>query len=185
MGDETLGPAAPDALRDDIVRPQPGKAKKSLLDVDSSGLAALSLDDDGTSNRKLTQLDIERKAQEDAEMKKALQEVERLRLEMQRASERLHVKEEVAVKKKKRKVRKVAVEGDDPAETPPPEAEVGDEEKATPIKKKKKKKVKPEGHDEEVAEGEADGGVEGKVKKKKKKRRTVVMDEGADAPEEQ
>ncbi|KAI4659594.1 uncharacterized protein J4E79_006129 [Alternaria viburni] len=184
MGDETLGPAAPDASRDDIVQPRPGKTKKSLLQVDSSGLGSLSLDDEGISNRKLTQLEVERKAQEDAEMKKALQEVERLRLEMQRASERLHVKEEVAVKKKKRKVRKVAVEGDEPAETPPPEAEVGEEEKAAPIKKKKKKKVKPEGQDENAAEGAAEGEEEGKVKKKKKKRRTVVMDEGADAPEE-
>jgi AP-3 complex subunit delta-1 len=177
MGDETLGPFASDTSRDDIVQPRPSKfQKKSLLEVDSSGLGALSLDEDGISNRKLTQLEMERKAQEDAEMKKALQEVERLRLEMQRASERLHVKEEVAVTKKKRRVRKVEVEGDEPAEMAPVVEEGGEEEKAAP-KKKKKKKVKPEGEEQKVDEG-----VEGEVKKKKKKRRIVVMDEGADAP---
>jgi AP-3 complex subunit delta-1 len=181
MGDETLGPAASDASREDIVQPRSTKGKKSLLQVDSSGLGALSLDDEGISNRKLTQLEIERKAQEDAEMKKALQEVERLRLEMQRASERLHVKEEVAVKKKKRKVRKVAVEGDEPADTLPAGTEAGNDEQMAPMKKKKKKKVKAEGGDDKAIEEPAEG-EEGTVKKKKKKRRTVVMDEGAGAP---
>ena len=186
MGDETLGPSAPDSSREDIIQPRPGKAKKSLLEVDSSGLGSLSLDDEGVSGRKLTQLEIERKEQEEVEMKKALQEVERLRLEMQRASERLHVKEEVAVKKKKRKVRKVTVEGDEAAEAPSgevegqPEAEEG----AAPVKKKKKKKARPEGDAETGAEAGAEGEEAGKVKKKKKKRRTVVMDEGDGAPAE-
>jgi AP-3 complex subunit delta-1 len=155
------------------------RMKKSLLEVDSSGLGSLSLvDDDGYSNRKLTQLEIERKAQEDAEMKKALQEVERLRLEMQRASERLHVKEEIAVKKKKKKVRKVIVEGDEPepeSVSAPPEGEDAD---VARVKKKKKKKVKPE---DEAEAGEEP--TEGAVKKKKKKKRTVVLDDG-DAPAE-
>ena len=173
MGDENLG-AAGDDSRESIAQSQTSsRAKKSLLDIDSSGLGSLSLvDDDGTSSRKLTALDMERKQQEDAEMKKALQEVERLRLEMQRASERLHVKEEVAVKKKKKKVRKVDVEGDEPNPHPSIEPE-GEDANTAPVKKKKKKKVKPE--------GEVEGGEEaedGKVKKKKKKRRTVVMDEG-------
>jgi AP-3 complex subunit delta-1 len=176
MGDENLGPAADDSSREDIVQPRPSRAKKSLLEVDSSGLGSLSLiDDDGTSNRKLTQLEIERREQEEAEMKKALQEVERLRLEMQRASERLHVKEEVAVKKKKKKVRKVDVEGDDPMATPPAVLE-GEEPSAAPVKKKKKKKIKAEGDAEEGAAGEE--AADDKVKKKKKKRRTVVLDEG-------
>jgi AP-3 complex subunit delta-1 len=176
MGDENLGPAADDSSREDIVQPRPSRAKKSLLEVDSSGLGSLSLiDDDGTSNRKLTQLEIERREQEEAEMKKALQEVERLRLEMQRASERLHVKEEVAVKKKKKKVRKVDVEGDDPMATPPAVQE-GEAPGAVPVKKKKKKKVKAEGDADEGAGGEE--AADDKVKKKKKKRRTVVLDEG-------
>lgn len=184
MGDESLGPADPDTSREDIVQPRPSRAKKSLLEVDSSGLGSLSLDEDGTSGRKLTQLDIERKAQEDAEMKRALQEVERLRLEMQRASERLHVKEEVAVKKKKKKVRKVAVAGDEPETTPAngdgnAEAEADAQGDAEPVKKKKKKKVKPD-----AEAGKEEDPVDGEVKKKKKKRRTVVMDEGGDAPAE-
>ena len=184
MGDESLGAGEPDASREDIVQPRPGKAKKSLLEVDSSGLGSLSLDDEGISGRKLTQFEIERKAQEDAEMKKALQEVERLRLEMQRASERLHVKEEVAVKKKKKKVRRVAVEGDEPAETPPANGEdQADAEESAAPKKKKKKKVKTEGDDEKGAAEEGNT-EEGKVKKKKKKRRTVVLDDGGDAPAE-
>jgi AP-3 complex subunit delta-1 len=182
MGDETLGPAADNSSREDIVQPQPSRIKKSLLEVDSSGLGLLSLvDDDGTSNRKLTQFEIERKAQEDAEMKKALQEVERLRLEMQRASERLHVKEEVAVKKKKKKVRKVDVEGDDPAAPPLAQPE-GEDPSATPVKKKKKKKAKPEGDAEKAETGE-EPAEEGTVKKKKKKKRTVVLDDG-EAPAE-
>jgi AP-3 complex subunit delta-1 len=180
IGDETLGPAEDNSSREDIVQPRPNKFKKSLLEVDSSGLGSLSLvDDDGSSNRKLTQLEIERKEQEEAEMRKALQEVERLRLEMQRASERLQVKEEVTVKKKKKKVRKVDVEGDEPAATLPAEPE-GDGENATPVKKKKKKKVKPEGEGGGEGSGEAED--DGTVKKKKKKRRTVVIDEGPEAP---
>ncbi len=177
IGDETLGPAETDSSREDIIQPRPSKGKKSLLEVDSSGLGMLSLDDEGTLGRKLTQFEIERKEQEEAEVKKALQEVERLRLEMQRASERLHVKEEVAVKKKKRKVRKVAVEGDEPTELAPPDGDgAADAADATaPVKKKKKKKVKPEGS---AADAVAEGEDETKVKKKKKKRRTVVMDEG-------
>ncbi|KAF2034771.1 Adaptor protein complex AP-3 delta subunit [Setomelanomma holmii] len=176
MGDETLGPAENNSSRGDIVQPRPSKTKKSLLEVDSSGLGSLSLvdDDDSSSNRKLTQFEIERKEQEEAEMRKALQEVERLRLEMQRASERLQVKEEVTVKKKKKKVRKVDVEGDDPAATLPAQPE-GEVENAAPVKKKKKKKAKPEGEGGEEAE-------DGTVKKKKKKWRTVVLDEGPDAP---
>lgn len=187
MGDESLGPADPNSSREDIVQPVPGRGKKSLLDIDSSGLGSLSLDDEGISGRKLTQLEVERKAQEDAEMKKALQEVERLRLEMQRASERLHVKEEVAVKKKKKKVRKVAVEGDEPAEPSPVangESQADADETATPVKKRKKKKVKPEGDGAAEVEGNPEENEDGKVKKKKKKRRTIVLDEGADAPAE-
>lgn len=202
IGDETLGldSSASDSSRQDIVPPKPNsnaRAKKSLLEVDSAGLAALSLDDDNDGTRKLTPLDIERKAAEEAEMKKALLEVERLRLEMQRASERLHVKEEVAVKtKKKKKVRKVVVEGDEGDEGEPEVARPMDSgdgnggEQVKPKKKKKKKKEKSgleSGNgDEDADKGVEDGGEQGeaKVKKKKKKRRTVAMDEGAGGAED-
>ncbi|KAF1971448.1 Adaptor protein complex AP-3 delta subunit [Bimuria novae-zelandiae CBS 107.79] len=179
MGDETLGPDEPPShsSREDLVSPRfaPGQArgKKNLLQVDSSGLGTLSLDDDDSSGRKLTRFELEQKEQEDAEMKRALAEVERLRLEMQRASERLEVKHETLVKKKKKKkVRRAEVEA---APVPEPVAEG----EAVPVKKKKKK-VKLEGED---AAGE-DGQAEGAVKKKKKKRRVVSMDEGAPVQEE-
>jgi AP-3 complex subunit delta-1 len=100
--------------------------------------------------------------------------VEKLRLEMQRASERLHVNEEVPVKKKKKKVRQAIVEGDEPIpDIAQDEADVAQGEgEVAPIKKKKKKKVKVEGEGEAREEAQ-----EGTVKKKKKKRRVVAMDE--------
>ncbi|KAJ4301293.1 AP-3 complex subunit delta [Kalmusia sp. IMI 367209] len=181
MGDETLGPNDSSSSREDIVSPRlappQNRTKKSLLEVDSSGLGSLSLDDD-TSGRKLTASEIERKEAEEAEMKRALAEVERLRLEMQRASERLEAKGETVVRKKKKKVRRAEVEG-----APGPEVDDGDVDagetqgggEVAPVKKKKKKKVKPEG-------GEAEGAdAEGVVKKKKKERRVVAMDEGVPA----
>lgn len=178
MGDETLGPATQDPERDDIVQPKPAtRTKKSLLQVDSSRLGALSLDDDGSSRRP-TQLDLERKQQEEAEMKRALEAVERSRLELQRASERVHVSEEVAVKKKKKKVRRVAVEGDEPEA---PEAEAGADADAALVRKKKKKGKREggvEGGGGLPAEGEGGGLTkEGEaVKKKRKKKRVVVME---------
>ena len=61
------------------------RAKKSLLEVDSSGLGNYPIDD---SRTKIGQFDMEQQDAEDADMINALIEVERLRLEMQRASER-------------------------------------------------------------------------------------------------
>jgi AP-3 complex subunit delta-1 len=186
MGDETLGPSETDTSsgRDDIIAPprrQSGtKPKKSLLEVDSSVLGSLSLDDDD-SGRRMTKLDIERKEQEEAEMRKALAEVERLRLEMQRASERLEARGEVTVKKKKKKVRKAEIVGEDlPQEGNGGPGDADGEEKA--VKKKKKKKVKVEGGATagDDAEGGKVDGEEGVVKKKKKKRRTVVLDDGGE-----
>ncbi|KAL1646685.1 AP-3 complex subunit delta [Didymella pomorum] len=174
MGDETLGPPSTetDPEREDIVAPKTNtRNKKSLLQVDSAGLAALSLDD-SDSGRKMSKLDIERKEAEEAEMARALAAIERSRLEMQRASERVEYNEEGVVKKKKKKVRKVAVEGD---EAPAVAGGEGEGE-AQPLKKKKKKKVKPEGG-EGLEQQEAEGTAEGEVKKKKKKKRVVVMDE--------
>ncbi|KAL6716304.1 AP-3 complex subunit delta [Lecanora helva] len=79
------------------------KTKKSLLQIDSSRLSALSLAGN-TSGFDQCQ---ENEAQ-DGEMKNALAEVERLRLEMQRASERVQATdgtppEGTLIKKKKRK----------------------------------------------------------------------------------
>ncbi|KAG9206089.1 AP-3 complex subunit delta [Epicoccum nigrum] len=183
MGDETLGPSsAQDSERDDIIAPKSStsRIKKSLLQVDSAGLAALSLDDEANPNRRLTALEMERKAQEEAEMARALQAVERSRLEMQRAQERVEYKEpEGVVKKKKKKVRKVAVGGEDGGEVGMNEGGEGGAE-GEKVKKKKKKKVRA-GGDAEAGEGIAEkmegGEGEVEVKKKKKKKRVVVMDE--------
>ena len=81
------------------------KTKKSLLQVDSSGLGDFSLD---PSEGATEQLDAERQEAQDIEMARALAEVELLRLEMQRASERIQATdgtpaEGTMVKKKKKK----------------------------------------------------------------------------------
>lgn len=171
--DENLGPdesSANETARPELTRPAPGKAKRSLLEVDSSGLSALSLEESGNS-----QLDVERREQEEAEMQRALKEVERLRLEMQRASERIQEREETVVKRKKKKKKPSpgASTGDAtmPDVTP---AGNGDGEGAVVKKKKKKvKKTEASGGDE----GEVVVGQEAKAKKKKKKR-VVNLDEG-------
>ncbi|KAL8872856.1 MAG: hypothetical protein Q9174_001587 [Haloplaca sp. 1 TL-2023] len=78
--------------------------KQSLLEVNSSGLDGMALEG-GLDPSMGTDADTQ--AFEEAEMAKALREVERLRLEMQRASERVRVSEGMPVdgtmvKKKKR-----------------------------------------------------------------------------------
>ncbi|KAH7131933.1 adaptin N terminal region-domain-containing protein [Dendryphion nanum] len=191
IGDETLGNddsnTSSSSAREDIIAPRANlKGKKNFLEVDSSGLGSLSLvDDDEGSGRRMTQLDIERKEQEEAEMKKALLEVERLRLEMQRASERIEARGEVTVKaRKKKKVRKAEIGGDDVGEREGEGQEVEVEPEAEAEKKVKKKKKKKSKVEEDGGDGDGKAGVEGEevdagdvIKKKKKKRRTVVMDE--------
>lgn len=91
------------------------RVKKSLLEVDSSGLGNYSIHD---SELKAGQLDIERQEAEDADMAKALKEVERLRLEMQRVSERIQASngippEGTLVRKKKKKKRNLGKGLDD------------------------------------------------------------------------
>lgn len=127
------------------------KTKKSLLQVDSSGLGKFSLE---TSESAAEQVDIQRQDLQDAEMAKALAEVERLRLEMQRASERIQATdgtpaEGTLVKKKKKKKPKLAT-GDIEAQydNPDPEADgdpirASQDTQAIPIMKKKKRKRKP------------------------------------------
>ena len=83
-------------------------SKRSLLEVDSSGLGDVALD--GHSSV-AAQLEYEKQERDEADMTKALQEVQRLRLEMQRASERVKVSEGISpggtlVKKKRKKNKK-------------------------------------------------------------------------------
>ncbi|KAE8371220.1 adaptin N terminal region-domain-containing protein [Aspergillus bertholletiae] len=86
---------------------EPGKAKRSLLQVDSSGLEHLSLDGRGGPLLDPTVPMIV--AGHDAEMAIAVQRVEKLRLEMQRASERVHpdgIPAEGTLVKKKKKLKR-------------------------------------------------------------------------------
>ncbi|KAK2768794.1 AP-3 complex subunit delta [Arachnomyces sp. PD_36] len=138
------------------ILPSTSKSKRSLLQVDSSGLGQLSLEDDNGSGAADSRIDIERKAAEEAEMAKAMKEVERLRLEMQRASERIQAAHGVPsdgtlVKRKKKK--KTAKPKDTAGESSVKEGEeqtptAGAEEEAVVVsrkteKKKKKKKKQP------------------------------------------
>lgn len=107
--DETFGidGSPPTATRsreiDDI-----GKPKRSLLQVDSSRLGHLSLDECDQLEARAAQEP--GKEEDDAEMMRAMQEVERLRLEMQRASERINARgipaDGTPVKKKGKKKKK-------------------------------------------------------------------------------
>lgn len=79
-----------------------GRGKKPLLQVDSSGLGSFPMSGGDYAGG---QSEIE---SHDADMAKALEEVERLRLEMQRASERILISEDIPpegtlVKKRKKK----------------------------------------------------------------------------------
>lgn len=146
------------------------KAKKSLLEVDSSGLSRLSLSEQAGSNGS-SKLDIERRQAEEEEMARAIAEVERVRLEMQRAQERIeakHIPEEgtLVTRKKKKKPRVATPEGQ--AE-PAPE---GEQEEGATIKKKKKKKTKEAGgEDAKEAPTNEDNDEVVAVKPKKKKKR--------------
>lgn len=155
--------------------------KKSVLEFNSAGLSALSLEETPSgSGARLgnasSKLEYERRLQEEEELAKAMKEVERLRLEMQRQAERVDepAEEGTVVKRKgRKKVRSgiVADEGEN--------VNGGGEEGVK--KKKKKKKVKDA---DAPAEGSApqeaaadQGAEEAPVKPKKKKKRQITFDE--------
>ncbi|KAJ5707188.1 hypothetical protein N7488_006989, partial [Penicillium malachiteum] len=95
--DETLGPEAPSGSAG-----APG-FKRSLLQVDSSGLGDFSLESTGEPNSLLS------RDGGDAEMTKAMQSMEQMRLRMQRASERIQpegIPAEGTLVKKKKKAKK-------------------------------------------------------------------------------
>ena len=125
------------------------KNKKSLLQVDSSGLDMFSLD---ASENAAKQLDVERQDAQNAEMTRALAEVERLRLEMQRASERIQATdgtppEGTMVKKKKKKLKQPARDigtqngGSNLGTDGDPIRNFGHLEASTTAKRKKRRKV--------------------------------------------
>ncbi|KAI0167081.1 Adaptor protein complex AP-3 delta subunit [Hypoxylon sp. FL1284] len=153
---------------DAAARARGKKLKQSLLGVDSTSIGALSLEGDDASGGR--GFDPEARQREEAEMAQAVKEVERLRLEMQRANERIQVAQGVdaagtVVKKKKAKKPKAAVAATAAAEGG--NAAEGDGNAAAPVKvKKKKKKVAA------IDEGDAGSGdvvVKPKAKKKKAK----------------
>ncbi|CAN8096070.1 unnamed protein product [Discula destructiva] len=150
------------------------KLKQSLLQVDSSNIGSLSLEGGGELST-VSAYDYERQKQEEAEMAQAMKEVERLRLEMQRANERIQVAQGVdvegtVVKKKKKKTVRPKLEG----------AEDGDESVAVKPKKKKKKAAPDEGAAENGdGNGEAEAQDVVKPKKKKKPKPPAAVEEAA------
>ena len=126
---------------------------KNLLQVDSSRLQQLSLTDDHDGG----QSDIERRQADEAEMAAALREVERMRLEMQRRSERVETAEGVdlegtMVKRKKRRKPKAKMQDEEnqDAEGPTKEEKVeGKGERGKTKKRKKKEKMTKQRTDEE------------------------------------
>ncbi|OAA66250.1 AP-3 complex subunit delta [Cordyceps fumosorosea ARSEF 2679] len=153
------------------------KLKQSLLQVDSSTIGALSLEGEPSGG-----FDHEQQQREEAEMQQAMREVERLRLEMQRANERIQVAQGVdvegAVVKKKKKKK-------------PTTTTTTTGEGETVVKKKKKvKKVASSPEDGTAGEnvtvgggGDAEVGVVAPKKKKKVKKQPVAEAEGVDTGE--
>ena len=160
--DETLGTSGASTPRNDdsensgdgIHRPRPSKGK-SLLQVDSSHIGAFSLEgDDGND------IDFERQQKEEVEMAEAMKKVEKMRLEMQWANERIQAAsgvEGTVIKKKKKKVK-------------PAEGAGG--EVTTVVKKKKKPKEAAIADDGAEPSAVAEDVV--KPKRKKKKPKTEV-----------
>ncbi|KAH7318750.1 adaptin N terminal region-domain-containing protein [Stachybotrys elegans] len=167
LGGSDSGPRHYDSENnsDSFTRAKTRKLKQSLLQVDSSHIGSFSLEGEPS-----TGFDYEQQQREEAEMQQAMKEVERLRLEMQRANERIQVahgvdSEGTIVKKKKSTKKKVAKpEGDEGADV---------------VKPKKKKKVKPAGADgEPAAEGSAvPDTAEAVVPKKRKKKKVASIQE--------
>lgn len=141
----------------------------SLLQVDSSTIGSFSLEEGDGSKA----FDYERQQREEAEMQQAMKEVERLRLEMQRANERIQMAQGadvqgVVVKKKKKKA------------VPKKTAEGEDGEAATKVKPKKKKKAVAQTSEGGEPSGTAADTLDGapvKVAPKKKKKKAPVAEE--------
>lgn len=155
---------------DTLAKGKVKKLKHSLLQVDSSTIGSFSLEGEPRGG-----FDHEQQQREEAEMQQAMQEVERLRLEMQRANERIQVAQGVDVegtvvkKKKKKKPATAAAKTDD--------AEMAGVE----VVKKKKKVKKAPAPVEEGATGEQGDDVAVIAPKKKKKKKPVVEAETGDA----
>jgi AP-3 complex subunit delta len=151
---------------------------RSLLSIPSSQLGSISLSD-AASGSALTAEDLLRREEEEKEMAAALAEVERKRLELQRAQERMGVTYAegadanggVIKRKKKKKKPVVDAEGE------------GKDDDLAAVKKKKKKKPLAETtvpDTEDAAEMVDRDGTVVKKKKKKVKRRVGAPSEATD-----
>ncbi|OBR12097.1 LOW QUALITY PROTEIN: AP-3 complex subunit delta [Colletotrichum higginsianum IMI 349063] len=175
---------------DSFTKSRAKKLRQGLLQVDSSTLGSLSLEDDaGSSN---APFDYERQQREEAEMARAMKEVERLRLEMQRANERIQVAQGVdvagtVVKKKtkkskdkdgaeavktKKKKKKAA-----PAEVAPPAVLMTEEAENSDGAEDRALIPPPESAIEGQGGGVENAGPAVVVPKKKKKKKTTKMAE--------
>ncbi|KAH6626069.1 adaptin N terminal region-domain-containing protein [Chaetomium sp. MPI-SDFR-AT-0129] len=176
--------------------------QQSLLQISSSHISDLSIIDSGSSNGNGgTAAHHEKQQREEAEMAQALKEVQRLRLEMQRANERIQVAQGVPVegvvvssKRKKKKTTatkpgekseggksSAAIAGTGSVVTGAGEGDGEGEGKAVgvpAVKKKKKKVVKAEepGSGQGLGPGAAGEGDEQQsvVKAKQKKKKKVA-----------
>ncbi|KAI1335192.1 Adaptor protein complex AP-3 delta subunit [Xylariaceae sp. FL0016] len=150
---------------DSVAKSRAKKSRSNVLGVDSTNIGSLNLEGDSDSKA----FDPEAQQREEAEMAKAMKEVERLRLEMQRANERIQVAQGVDVagtvvkKKKAKKPGMLAAEASENADD------------GVVVKPKKKKKKAPAAIDDGV-EGEIAEQLDvAKPKKKKKSKPAPVQ----------
>ncbi|KAI2643657.1 adaptin N terminal region-domain-containing protein [Xylaria nigripes] len=149
------------------------RLKQSVLGVDSTIIGSLALEGGAGGGV----YDPEAQQHEEAEMAQAMKEVERLRLEMQRANERIQVAQGVdaagtVVKKKKKTTGKtkksaVATAGEDGGD---------DGIEGTQVVKKKKKKGKAAATGEGTGDAQAGAEPDRVVKSKKKKARPLTAE---------
>jgi AP-3 complex subunit delta len=154
-------------------RAQATRPTRGLLSIPSSQLGSVSLSD-SASGTSLTAEDLLRREEEEKEMAAALAEVERKRMELQRAQERMGTTyaegvdaEGGVVKRKKKKAKKVG--GAEPGEVVEGDGGEG-------VAKRKKKKKARVGDAGDVGEPDVvvhDEGEDIVVKKKKKVKRRV------------
>lgn len=159
-GDETPENGSGDQASASSQANKSTRSKRGLLDVGASGLASFNLEGESGSSA----LDIERRAQEELEMARAMKEVERLRLAMQRRSEEIPETsggEVITVKRTKKKAR-TGIIGSENGSVPQQETLT-----ETPKKKKKKKPKDHAGNDVDATE----------VKTERKKKRVVTFEE--------
>ncbi|KAL9619614.1 MAG: hypothetical protein Q9160_005801 [Pyrenula sp. 1 TL-2023] len=162
------------------------RPKNALLHVDSSGLETLSLEE-SIGGQDSIQFESQRREVEEKEMAEAMKEVERLRLEMQRAAERVEAvagvpEEGTVVRKKKKKKNKVPLDQEAGAALSETGMEPLEETSTVKRKKKKPKTDRKEDQKEDVgAAADEQIAEQGIVKKKRKRKPKVITIEDSEA----